>query len=181
MASLNKICIIGYLSIDPDLKFSKNDSAICTFRVGVNEKRKISNVFESCTEWFHVVCFGRLAENSKKYLNKGSQVYISGRLQTSSYENKLGEFKVKLEIISNSIVFLNGRGNKVNKSTIENFGKNKQKIKNSKEELYDSSLTNLVSEDCDSEDILDKEIVKKFSRRDKKKKINTNDKNEISF
>ena len=80
---VNKVTLIGFLGDAPELKFSQQGKPVCTFSLAVNERWKDpEGARRERVEWFHIVCFGRLAEVCGEYLNKGRHVYLEGRLQT---------------------------------------------------------------------------------------------------
>jgi single-strand DNA-binding protein len=110
--SLNKVMLIGNLGKDPEVKFTPGGMAVAKFTVATNERFKDkSGEWQDRTEWHSIVAWQRLAEIVGEYLKKGSKVYIEGRLQTSSWEDKQsGEKKYRTEIIANDLVMLSGRG-----------------------------------------------------------------------
>lgn len=103
--SVNKAIIVGRLGQDPELKYTKNQTAVCTISVATSEKYKQ----EERTEWHSVVLFKHNAENVSKYLKKGSQVYIEGRIQTRKWQDKEGRDCYKTEIVANSVQFLESK------------------------------------------------------------------------
>jgi single-strand DNA-binding protein len=108
MAGLNKVMIIGNLGRDPELKYSQASTAVCSLNLAASEKwkDKEGNQQEK-TEWVRAVSFGKQAEVLEKYLSKGSQVYIEGRLQTRNYE-KDGQTHYTTEVVVKDFVFLGG-------------------------------------------------------------------------
>jgi len=106
MAGLNKCMIIGHLGKDPEIKTTQSGMAVANFSVAVSEKRK----GEDATEWFRVVAFDKLADICGKYLTKGKQVYIEGRIQTREWEDRDGNKRQTTEIIANQMVMLGGKG-----------------------------------------------------------------------
>lgn len=109
---LNKVQIIGNITKDPELKALPNGINVCSFSVATNETftkdgKKIEKV-----EFHNIVCFGKTAENISKYMSKGSQIYIEGKLQTRSWEAE-GKKLYRTEILANSIQF----GNKTNSAS----------------------------------------------------------------
>lgn len=110
--SLNKVMLIGNLGKDPEVKFTPSGMAVAKFTVATNEKFKDkSGEWQDRTEWHSIVAWQRLAEIIGEYLKKGSKVYIEGRLQTSSWEDKQsGEKKYRTEIVASDMVMLSGRG-----------------------------------------------------------------------
>lgn len=102
MAGVNKIIILGNLGKDPEVRYTPNGMAVAKFSVATTER--IKN--EDKTEWHNVIAFARLAEICGEYLAKGRQVYIEGRLQTRSYEDRDGNKRYVTEIICNTLQML---------------------------------------------------------------------------
>lgn len=110
--SVNKAIIIGNLGQDPDLRYTQGGTAVANLSVATNEKWKDSNgQMQERTEWHRVVVFGATAENCSKYLSKGRQVYVEGRIQTKKYTDKQGVEKYSTEIIAQNVTFLKGGDN----------------------------------------------------------------------
>lgn len=110
MAGLNKVMLIGRLGRDPEIRYSQQGTAVVNFPLATNEQWTDKNTGEKQerTEWHRVVSFGKPAEILEKYLSKGSQVYIEGRLQTRNYE-KDGQTHYTTEIVVSDFTFLGGR------------------------------------------------------------------------
>jgi single-strand DNA-binding protein len=107
MAGVNKAILVGRLGGDPELRYTNTGTAVANFSVAtstnwVNKEGQR----EERTEWHRVVAFGRLAEISGEYLNKGKQVYIEGRLQTRSWEDKDGNRRKTTEIVAQQLQML---------------------------------------------------------------------------
>jgi len=98
---INQVNLIGNLGIDPETRYTESGLAVCTVSVGCSEKRKAGDH----TEWVRIVAFGKLAEIMSQYLAKGSQIYVSGKLQTRDYE-KNGEKRYITEVIANEMRML---------------------------------------------------------------------------
>jgi single-strand DNA-binding protein len=106
MASVNKAIIIGNLGKDPEVKYTQGGDAMARLSIATTEKWKDkSGEQQEKTEWHRVVLFGRQAEVAGEYLNKGSSVYIEGRLQTRKYE-KDGVDHYSTEIVGDRMQFL---------------------------------------------------------------------------
>lgn len=108
---LNKVQIIGNLGRDPEMRYTPSGSAVTNFTVAVNRMRRgtDNNLVEE-TEWFRVVAWEKLAETCDRYLRKGSQVYIEGRLQSRKYTDKDGIERTTVEIVANEMLMLGSRG-----------------------------------------------------------------------
>lgn len=108
---INKVILVGNLGADPEVRYSANGNAVTKIRVATSDqwKDKQSGEMQERTEWHRITAFGRLAEIMGEYLKKGSQVYIEGKLQTSTYE-KEGQTHYSTDIIANEMQMLGGRG-----------------------------------------------------------------------
>ncbi len=107
MAGLNKVMIIGNLGADPELRYSPQGMAFTNFSIATTDSWSDRNTGDKQerTEWHKIVTFGKTAENCAKYLAKGRQVYVEGKLQTSSYE-KDGQTHYITKIIADTVHFL---------------------------------------------------------------------------
>ncbi|MYD73582.1 MAG: single-stranded DNA-binding protein [Chloroflexi bacterium] len=111
MASLNKVMIIGNLGRDPEMRFTANGQAVANFSVACNRRYTTRDGEQRDeTEWVRVVCWGRQAEIAGQYLQRGSQVYVEGRLQTSSWEDQQGQTRYRTEVVANMFQMLGRRG-----------------------------------------------------------------------
>ena len=104
MASVNKVILLGRLGQDPELKTTESGKTWCNFSMATSSVSGKDDDKKEVTEWHNVTTFGKTAELAAKYLAKGSQVYIEGRLQTRKYE-KDGEQRYSTSIIAYQIVF----------------------------------------------------------------------------
>jgi len=111
MAGVNKAILIGNLGADPEVKYLTNGTTVANFRIATSENR-LNKAGEktTITEWHRIVTFGRLAEICKEYLHKGKQVYIEGRIQTRSWEDKDGNRRFSTEIVANQMQMLGTAG-----------------------------------------------------------------------
>ena len=110
MAGLNKVMLIGNLGRDPEIRYSQQGLAVVNFSVATSEQWTDKNTGDKQekTEWHNVVAFGKPAETLEKYLSKGSQVYIEGKLQTNTYE-KEGQTHYSTKIVVGNFQFLGSR------------------------------------------------------------------------
>ena len=110
MPSINKVILIGHLGNDPEKRFMPNGTATCRYSIATSETWKDKNgEKQEHTEWHRIVVWGKLADICGKYLSKGRQVYVEGRLQTRSWEDN-GQKKYTTEIVASTVQFL-GSGN----------------------------------------------------------------------
>ena len=105
--TLNRCEFIGNLGSDPEVRHTQSNQAVCNFRIACNEKwnDKDGNPQER-TEWVRVVCWGKLAENCGKYLVKGRQVFVEGKMQTREWVDKEQNKRWTTEIIAFGVQFL---------------------------------------------------------------------------
>jgi len=107
MVSLNKVMIIGNVGTEPEMRFTANGNPVTSFRIAASrtyvtpdgERRQE-------TEWFSVVAWNRLAETCNQFLAKGRRAYVEGRLQTRSWEGPDGQKRSRVEVVANTILFL---------------------------------------------------------------------------
>lgn len=105
--SFNKITIIGNLGRDPELRYTPQGDAVCDFSVAVNDRKKDkSGDFQDVTTWFKVTFWGKQGENASKYLTKGRQVYVEGRLQLEEWTDRDGNSRQTLAIRGSELQFI---------------------------------------------------------------------------
>jgi single-strand DNA-binding protein len=110
VGSVNKVILIGNLGKDPEVRHTQSGSSVATFSIATNESwNNREGQREERTEWHRVVVFGKLADICGQYLKKGKQVYIEGRLQTRSWDDRDGNKRYTTEIVASQMTML-GRG-----------------------------------------------------------------------
>ena len=109
---VNKVILLGNLGADPEKRETPSGLVITTLNLATSEQwtDKQSGEKRENTEWHRVVLFGRLGEIAAQYLNKGSQVYIEGRIQTRKWQDKEGQDRYTTEIVAGDMQLLGGRG-----------------------------------------------------------------------
>ena len=106
---LNKVMVIGHLGRDPEMRYTANGAANTTFSVASSRRFTTNGEQREETEWFNVVCWSRLAETCAQYLQKGRLVYVEGRQQTRSWDDKeTGQKKYRTELVADEVKFLGG-------------------------------------------------------------------------
>ena len=111
MKGINKVIIVGNLGADPDSRAMPSGNAVTNISVATSESWNDRDTGEKQekTEWHRVVFFNRLAEIAAQYLNKGSQVYVEGKLQTRKWEDKEGNERWTTEVVANQMQMLGDR------------------------------------------------------------------------
>ena len=108
--TINKVILIGRAGKDPEMKYAPSGTAIANFTMATNERTKDKDGnFTDHTDWHRVVAFGRTAEVAGEYLTKGKLVYVEGRLQTRSWEDKEGQKRYTTEIVCNNMQLLGSK------------------------------------------------------------------------
>lgn len=122
---INKAILIGHLGKNPELRTTNSGKQVCTFPLATNN----GYGEKQTTDWHNVVCFDKTAETVAKYLDKGSLVYVEGRIQYDKYV-KDGENRVSTRIIASSVNFFpkgenkpkeHALSNNIEKAVVENF------------------------------------------------------------
>ncbi len=109
--SVNKATLIGNVGKDPEIKVASNGNAVATFSLATSDRTKDqTGTWTDRTEWHNLVAFQRLAEIVRDYVKKGSKLYVEGRIQTRSWDDKDNQKHYKTEIVVNDLVLLSGRG-----------------------------------------------------------------------
>lgn len=108
--SVNKVILVGNLGKDPELRYTPSGDAVATFSIATSERFKgRDGQQQERTEWHNIVAWRGLGETCGKYLHKGRQVYIEGKIQTRSYDDRDGNKRYITEIVAQTVQFL-GRG-----------------------------------------------------------------------
>ena len=107
---MNKAIIVGRLGRDPESRETRNGGQIVSLSVATNHRKKEGDEWVEATEWHRVKCFGRTADNVARYLTKGSECAVEGRIQTEKWTDKDGRDRYTTEIIAERVEFVGSRG-----------------------------------------------------------------------
>ena len=111
MAGVNKVILVGNLGKDPEVRYTPGGQAVANFTIATNENwTDKQGQKQERTEWHSVVLWGKPAEIVKQFVTKGQKLYIEGRLQTRSWDDKDGKKRYMTEIVAQDFMFLSGRG-----------------------------------------------------------------------
>lgn len=133
MASLNKCMVIGRLGQDPEVRYTKSNTAVATMSVATSDRYKDSSgEWKEKTEWHRIVAWGRLAEVCDKYLKKGSQVYFEGPIQTKQWEDKNGQKRYTTEIKALQLQMLDSKNERSGGGGGPDFSEDKRDSKPAK-------------------------------------------------
>jgi len=110
MGSVNKAILIGNLGKDPEIRYTPSGQAVASFSIATKERwRDKDGQPQERTDWHNIVAWGRQGEIAKDYLKKGSPVYIEGRIQNRSYDDKDGNKRYISEIVVQRLQLLGAR------------------------------------------------------------------------
>ncbi len=111
MRGVNKVILVGNLGRDPEVRYIKDGTAVANLRLATSETWNDQNgQRQERTEWHRVVAWGKLAEIAKEYMSKGRQIYVEGKLQTRSWDDREGNKRYTTEVKADQIVMLGTRG-----------------------------------------------------------------------
>jgi len=109
--SLNKVMLIGRLGKDPEVRYTQSGKAVCNFSVATSERWKDSaGVKQEKTEWHNVVAWGKIVDVIQQYVKKGQEIYIEGKLQTTTWDEKDGNKRYKTEVVMDTMSFIGNNG-----------------------------------------------------------------------
>ncbi len=108
--SVNKVILVGNLGKDPELRYTPSGTAVATFSLATTERYKDRDgQRQEKTEWHNIVAWRQLAEICGKFLHKGKQVYIEGKIQTRSYDDRDGNKRYITEIVVDQMQMLGSK------------------------------------------------------------------------
>jgi single-strand DNA-binding protein len=108
---INSVTIVGNLTRDPELRGLPSGGSVCSLRVAVNERRKNGDTgqWDDVPNFFNVTIFGNSADAAAKFLTKGRQVAVDGRLRWREFQDKDGNRREAIEIVAQNVQFIGGR------------------------------------------------------------------------
>jgi len=146
MAGVNKVILVGNLGIEPEIRTLENGTKVARLRVATSESyTNREGIRVENTEWHTVTLWRQLAEIAEKYLEKGKQVYIEGKLQTRSWKDKEGNDRYSTEVIADKMQML-GR--------VSNNSNDNQESRSSQPAQQQNSVGNSSNEPMDEDDDL---------------------------
>lgn len=103
--SINQVNLLGNLTRDPELRTTPNGTAVCSFTLALNRSYKVNDQWQEATDFVDCVAWAKLAEQITGYTQKGNPLFVSGRLQSKSWEQD-GQKRSKVEVVAQDVVFL---------------------------------------------------------------------------
>lgn len=118
--SFNKVLLIGNVGRDPEVRHLEGGSAVANFTLATSERFKDKNgATQDITEWHNIVCWRNLAELSEKYIRKGSQIFVEGKIRTRNWTDQTGNKRYTTEILADNIRLLDKKGSQTVVSPVE--------------------------------------------------------------
>ncbi|APA82146.1 single-stranded DNA-binding protein [Francisella tularensis] len=117
--TVNKVILLGRLGNDPEVRTTQNGTVVATLSIATNDGMG-ENI---TTEWHRVVIFGKSAEAIQRYANKGTQIFVEGRLRTNKWQDKNGNMQYTTEVVASNFQFIGGGGSQggANNQNTPNF------------------------------------------------------------
>jgi len=110
MGHVNKVILVGNLGADPELRQTGGGQSVCSMRLATTEVwNDRDGTRQERTEWHRITVWGKQAESCARFLAKGRQVYVEGRLQSSTYTDKEGVERRGWDVVTSNVVFLGSR------------------------------------------------------------------------
>lgn len=120
---MNSVVLIGRLTRDPEVRYTASQMAVATFTLAVD--RPVRSGEERKADFIRITCFGKTAELVERYITKGRQVAVQGRIQTGSYQNKDGQTVYTTDVVADRVEFIgsaNGNGQQSSQGGFDPFG-----------------------------------------------------------
>jgi len=107
--SVNKVILVGNLTRDPELRYTPQGHAVCTFGIATNREWVTNGEKQEAADFHNIVSWNKLAELCSQLLGKGDKAYVEGRLQTRSWDGEDGKKRYKTEIVIDEMLILNSK------------------------------------------------------------------------
>lgn len=149
--SLNKVILIGNVGKDPEVRHLDNGAIVASFSLATSERFKDrSGELKSHTEWHSITCWRSLADLADKYIRKGSQIYVEGRIRSRSWEDQNGVKHTAIDILADSIQLLGKRSdNQDSQAPRDNSYTAPVQKSNISESNMDVNISDLNGDDSD--------------------------------
>ena len=128
---MNKIILVGNVCNEIEIRYTSNNTPIATFTIAVNRNHTKEDGTKE-TDFINIVVWNKRAENVKNYLDKGSKVGISGRLQVRKYQNERGENRYVTEVVADEVEFLNSKKPEEKPVAVQNNQTLEEKVNSNK-------------------------------------------------
>lgn len=107
---VNRVILVGNLGADPELRQTRSGTSVTNMRLATNSRRKVEGEWKDEVEWHSVTVWGKQADSVVKFLKKGRQVYLEGRLHSRKWQDDEGRDRYTTEIVADIVKFIGGAG-----------------------------------------------------------------------
>ena len=115
---MNKVCLIGRLTRNPELRYTQTQKAVATFNLAIN--RPVASDGQKVADFISIVVWGKQAENVNKYIKQGDQLAVEGRIQTRTFDDQNGQKRYVTEVIAESVQFLEKKKEQTQQEPFQN-------------------------------------------------------------
>lgn len=115
---MNKACLIGRLTRNPELRYTQTQKAVATFTLAIN--RPVASDGQKVADFISIVVWGKQAENVNKYIKQGDQLAVEGRIQTRTFDDQNGQKRYVTEVIAESVQFLEKKKEQTQQEPFQN-------------------------------------------------------------
>lgn len=115
---MNKACLIGRLTRNPELRYTQTQKAVATFTLAIN--RLVASDGQKVADFISIVVWGKQAENVNKYIKQGDQLAVEGRIQTRTFDDQNGQKRYVTEVIAESVQFLEKKKEQTQQEPFQN-------------------------------------------------------------
>lgn len=143
--SWNKAELIGNLTRDPELKYTPNGAAVCSFGLATNRSFVQEGEKKEEVDFHRLVAWNKLAEICSQYLKKGTKVFVSGRLQTRNWEGKDGQSRQTTEIVIEDMIILSPKGEVV--EHVQEIVEKQEEKREEKQEVQEAPKESINEDD----------------------------------
>lgn len=156
---MNKVFLIGRLTKDPDLRYTQSGQAVVSFSLAVDrglskqKRQEMESMNRPTADFPRITVWGVQAENVSRYLKKGNQCAVDGRIQTGSYQDKDGKMVYTTDVVADRIEFLESRSDNQGQyqnmnqdrpyNNSNNFQQNNTQTDNNTDDFFDDDFTEI--------------------------------------
>ena len=142
--SLNKVMLIGNLTREPELRYTPQGTAVCSFGLATNREWNVDGQKKEAADFHNIVAWGKLGELCGQLLAKGTKVYVEGRLQTREWNGESGDRRYKTEVVIDEMIILNSK----------KMGVSDDPTSSNNSQSDDDTNTGVMVDDADIDNIL---------------------------
>lgn len=145
---VNKVILVGNLGKDPEVSYLPSGQSVTKFSLATSRSYKDkTGEWKEETEWHNIVAWGKTGESVAQYLSKGRQVYVEGRIQSRTWEDKEGKKRYNTDIVADNIMLLGGRGEGGGEAQARPAGASRPAQKSAAEDEFSQAQPEITDDD----------------------------------